>query len=308
MMLHSRALEAFITVAEELHFGRAAQRLHMSQPPLSQQIRRFEAALGVALFVRTTRSVSLTPAGAVLLKRARQLALDGDSAVHAARRASMDGAGHLGLGFTSTAAYEVLPALLSEYGGRYADTEFELKEAVSPELIEMLLSGKIDVALLRKPASRLPPSLVLQRFHSEHMCLAVPLDHALAQAPAVHMRDLDHQAFIAFSPQGSPYFADLQHDLFSHFGIQPKIVHQSVMPTLLALVEAGAGIALVPMSASRLRPGGVCYRTLEDGGEALTTDLYTAHPANVANPCVAQLLGVLHGGIVPRSCFSPPHP
>src|SRR3546814_11346382 len=104
MVLHSRALDAFIAVAEELHFGNAAKRLHVSQPPLSQQIRRFEAQVGAALFVRRTRSVKLTPAGAVMLKKARQLVADGQAAVHAAPRAAAGGSGHLALGFTRPAA------------------------------------------------------------------------------------------------------------------------------------------------------------------------------------------------------------
>src|SRR5690606_14418953 len=138
MMLHSRALEAFIAVAEELHFGNAAKRLHVSQPPLSQQIRRFEADVGAALFVRSTRSVRLTPAGAVLLRKARQLVADGQAAIHAAQRAAAGGSGHLSIGFTSTAAYQLLPKLLAGCHSRRPDIVLSLKEDLSTHLIEML--------------------------------------------------------------------------------------------------------------------------------------------------------------------------
>src|SRR3546814_7639218 len=142
MVLHSRALDAFIAVAEELHFGNAAKRLHVSQPPLSQQIRRFEAQVGAALFVRSTRSVKLTPAGAVMLKKARQLVADGQAAVHAAQRAAAGGSGHLAIGFTSTAAYQFLPMLLAGYHRRRPGIQPSLKKNISTQPVQKQLPKK----------------------------------------------------------------------------------------------------------------------------------------------------------------------
>ncbi len=284
MILHSRAIEAFIVVAEELHFGNAAKRLHMSQPPLSQQIRRFEKEVGAQLFVRSTRSVRLTPAGAMLLKKAKQLAADGQLALRAVRRTASGESGSLTIGFTSTAAYQFLPKLLAGYHTRRPDIALTLKEDLSANLITLLAEEKIDLALLRRPAAANHASLIFTRVSQENMCVAMQNCHPLARQESIAPRQLHGLPFVGYSADTALYFREKTQSLFAHFQIQPDIVHESVMPTLLALIEAGVGIALVPESAAHLRPAGVCYRPLIDAGATAAIDLYCAQRRDDSNP------------------------
>ncbi|HEY9278823.1 MAG TPA: LysR substrate-binding domain-containing protein [Eoetvoesiella sp.] len=293
MPLLSRALHAFIAVGEELHFGRAAERLHVTQPPLSQQIRRLEDKVGAHLFVRTTRAVRLTPAGVVLLKKAQQMAADAESAMLATRRIAAGEAGNLAIGFTSTAAYQLLPKVLAGYRLWYPDVSLSLKEDVSTNLVEMLLTEKIDLAFLRRSATAAHNSMLFQRVSQENMCVAMPNTHRFAAQREVSVQELHDIPFVGFSPQATPYFRERLQRLFLHFQIQPRIMHESVMPTLLALVEAGVGVALVPESASGLRPAGVCYRPLAGAGAFAAIDLYCAQRRDEQNPAVKTVAKVL---------------
>jgi DNA-binding transcriptional LysR family regulator len=293
MILHSRALEAFIAVAEELHFGNAAQRLHISQPPLSQQIRRFEQEIGAPLFVRSTRSVKLTPAGAVLLKKAKQLVADGETALLATRRCAAGESGSLTIGFTSTAAYQLLPRLLAGYHARHPDIAISLKEDLSTNLITLLAEEKIDLALLRRPAAASHHSLIFKRISQENMCVAIPCGHPHAKLPRIAPKKLHQAPFIGFNAEAALYFRERIESIFAHFHVQPHIVHESVMPTLLALVEAGMGLALVPESSSGLRPAGVRFRPLIDDEKVSAIDLYCAYRRDEENPAVNAAQAIL---------------
>lgn len=295
MTLYSRRLLAFVAVAEELHFGRAADRLRMSQPPLSQQIRQLEASVGVALFERTTRSVELTPAGQVLLDRARRLIHDAHGAVDATHRAARGELGSLSLGFTATAAFQVLPRAISAYRGRYPEVALMLHEYNSAEQVEALRRGRIDVGLLRHHGALDDPALRFERIASEPMQLAMPKGHALARFQRVPLRALDGQDFIGFDARASRYFDGLLRRLFERAGCQPRVVHLSVLPTILALVEAGVGVALVPASAADLRPGRVEHRPLSGAGVAGTALLHCAVREGDARPPVRALTAVLRG-------------
>ncbi len=292
-MLHSRALEAFIAVAEELHFGNAAQRLHISQPPLSQQIRRFEEEVGTPLFVRSTRSVRLTPAGVVLLKKAKQLVSDGQAAIVAARRRAAGDCGNLTIGFTSTAAYQLLPKLLAGYHARHPDIALTLKEDLSTNLIPLLAEGRIDLALLRRPAAASHESLVFTRVSREAMRVAMPQDHPYAKLESVSPDLLHAIPFIGFSAEAALYFRERIQSIFAHFQIQPRILHESVMPTLLSLVEAGMGLALVPESASNLRPSGLRFLPLRGGESIAAIDLYCAQRRFDDNPAIKTAWSIL---------------
>lgn len=293
MILHSRPLEVFIAVAEELHFGNAARRLHISQPPLSQQIRRFEAEVGTQLFVRSTRSVKLTPAGALLLKKARQLTNDGQLALQAVRRTANGESGSLTIGFTSTAAYQLLPNLLASYHTQRPDITLSLKEDLSSNLIKLLAEEKIDVALLRRPAASNHDSLLFTKVSQENMCVAIPNGHPFSTQEHIALQQLHGVAMVGYSAETALYFRERTESLFAHFQIQPNIVHESVMPTLLALVKAGIGVALVPESAAKLLPSGICYRPLIDAGNIAAVDLYSAQRRNDANPAVLTVYPLL---------------
>ncbi|CAB3838008.1 LysR substrate-binding domain-containing protein [Achromobacter deleyi] len=293
MPLISRALRAFVVVAEELHFGNAAARLNISQPPLSQLIRQFEAQVGAELFVRSTRSVKLTRAGEVLLQHARRLLAEGDAAVHAARRAGSGDAGRLTVGFVSTAAYQVLPPALSRYRAEYPDVELALEHALTGELADKLAAGTIDLAIFRRLPRAEEPDFVYERVHREKMILALPADHPLNRYERVPMARLDGQDVVGFQREASFYFHSVQTRLFRDHNVRPHIVYESVLPTLLSMVECGMGVALVPESAATLRGTGVQYRPLSGRASAFDVDLYCARRADNLNPTAQAFARVL---------------
>lgn len=297
--LFSRQALAFMAVAEELHFGRAARRLHVSQPPLSQQIRRFEEQVGTPLLVRSTRSVRLTPAGARLLASLQAMAAQADTALTAVRQAARGEAGTLAVGFTSGAAYKVFPRALAAYRRLYPDVEVSLLHTESAGLFAALLAERIDVALMRRPAGLDDPRLSFELVDSEPLIAALPAAHALAGKRRIRLKALEGVEMVGFSPTGSAYFHALLQDLFASAGVRPRIVHESVMPTILSLVEAGAGIALVPESAAGLRSGNLAYRPLAEAGPAAISTLYLARRGDEINPAVqrfAELLAVSEAG------------
>jgi DNA-binding transcriptional LysR family regulator len=296
MPLLSRALRAFVVLAEELHFGRAAIRLNISQPPLSQLIRQFEAHVGTELFVRSTRSVRLTQAGEVLLLRARRLVDDNESILRAVRRAGSGDAGRLAVGFVSTAAYRVLPGALARYRAKYPDVELTLFEELTNVLTDRLMAGAIDLAIFRRLPRAVEPDLVFERVHREKMVLAMPEHHPYAGQARVPMTQLDGQPLVGFHQEASSYFNAIQMRLFRDHNVRPRIVYESVLPTLLALVEGGMGMALVPESAAGLRSSGVAYRPLAGLPGAFDVDLYCARRPDNLNPTAQAFARILQEG------------
>ncbi len=293
MPLISRALRAFVVVAEELHFGNAAARLNISQPPLSQLIRQFEAQMGTELFVRSTRSVKLTRAGEVLLQRAHRLLAESESAVNAARRAASGDAGRLTVGFVSTAAYRVLPPALTRYRAEYPDVELVLEHALTGELAEKLMANTIDLAIFRRQPRSEEPDFIYERVHREKMILALPPGHPLTRYDRVPMSKLDGEEVVGFQREGSLYFNTIQSRLFRDHNVRPRIVYESVLPTLLAVVEGGMGVALVPESAATLRNTGLQYRPLSGRANAFDVDLYCARRADNVNPTAQAFARIL---------------
>lgn len=252
-----RHLSYFVAVAEERHFGRAARRLRMAQPPLSQQIKALEASLGVTLLERTTRRVDLTPAGEVLLERARVLLAEVEVLSEDLRRIHQGAQGILRLGSTGSAAYHVLPRVLREARLRLPGVEVEVKgETLSPELVDGLLEHRMDLALLRLPVSA--QGLELEVVQSDELHVAVPSDHRLATAGEVQVGDLKDETLVGY-PLGSA-MADVAQDLCRAAGFQPQIgqvVYES--STLISIVAAGGGIAVLPAPVSLLSTGGVTF-------------------------------------------------
>jgi DNA-binding transcriptional LysR family regulator len=251
-MFDLNQLRCFVTVAEELHFGRAAARLHMTQPPLSRQIQVLEHILDVALFERTSRSVRLTPAGASFLPEAKRLLRIAEEAAALAKRTAVGQAGSLKIGFTAASAHSFLPALITTYRAKVPGIELLLREMVTSEQIEALQTGQIDVGLVRPPVTG--PDLESFRVLREPLMLALPKGHRLARADHVRIKDLEGEPFIMYSPFESRYFYDLLVAQFAKAKILPRYVqHLSQIHTILSLVRAGLGAALVPASAGNLR-------------------------------------------------------
>ena len=180
-------LRGFVAVAEELHFGRAAERLRMTQPPLSRQIQKLERAVGVQLLERDNRKVELTTAGTVFLDEARRMLGLAEGALDHARRIQAGSAGTVRIGFTATAAYGVLPALLNRVGAGYPDIDLDLYEMVTREQIAGLVTGDLDLGLARPPFDT--TTFASRLLHREALLLAVPSEHALAErSPVGHGR------------------------------------------------------------------------------------------------------------------------
>jgi DNA-binding transcriptional LysR family regulator len=297
--LFSRQLLAFVAVAEELHFGRAAERLNISQPPLSQQIRQFEKDVGTTLFVRTTRSVQLTPAGRELLDAAHRLLEQGGAAIASTHRVAAGEIGMLSLGFTSAAAVQqMLPRAISAYRKRFPEMRLTLHEQNSSQLWDGLLSGRLDVALMRRQASMSDTMIRFLPVGQEPLGVAMPAGHRLAHKARIAMDDLRDEELVTFAQSTSGYFHALIGGLFTQAGIHPRIAHESVLPTMLSLVEAGVGIALIPRSAAAMRPGRLVFRPLHARGAVAR--LYVALRRGTFNSAAAAFADIARAGAVSR--------
>ncbi|MFM7423709.1 MAG: LysR substrate-binding domain-containing protein, partial [Elainella sp.] len=230
-----RHLRYFIAVAEELHFGRAAERLHMAQPPLSQQIKQLEDLLGFRLFERTKRSVQLTEAGQVFLSETYRLFRQLDQAIETGRQVSRGEKGQLVVGFVSSAAYNVLPDILRRFRSLVPDVRLELHELPTNEQVEWLLEGKIDVGFLRPPIEAVPLNLIT--IVREPMVVALPEQHPLGQASEISLTSLANDAFVLFPRPLSPQTYDQIISLCQQAGFSPNVVQEAMqMQTIVSLV------------------------------------------------------------------------
>jgi DNA-binding transcriptional LysR family regulator len=259
--MEQRHLRYFVAVAEELHFSRAAARLHIAQPPLSQQIRRLERDLGVALFSRTRRRVDLTPAGRALLEEARRILAQADRAARIARRAGAGAIGQLALAFVPSADLDLLPRVLRLWRGRFPDVELDLQVLLPVAQMEALAAGRIQVGLLRLPvvADR---AVVVEPIQSEPLVAVLPRRHRLARRPRVRLADLAGDTIMMFPRHVAPGYYDVMISAFRDAGFTPSVFHPGTMQTNLALVSAGLGASLLPSSIRNLRRAGVVYRPL----------------------------------------------
>lgn len=265
MHIELRQLRYFIAVAEELHFGRAATRLHMTQPPLSQTIMALEAGLGTALFVRTKRNVTLTPAGTALLPQVRHILLQAETLPELARRAACGASGRLTLAFVSTADYNVLPTFLRDFHSRYPQVQIELREATSDVQLEELLQGQVDAGLLILPLpDKAKNELDYLSVLNEPLILAAPEGlPALNVKASIALTELPDMPLIIFPRHLAPVFHDAILAYFHDQGMAPRIGQEAIqMQTIIGLVSAGMGIALVPQSVSNLKRPGVVYKPL----------------------------------------------
>ncbi|MDH0735065.1 LysR family transcriptional regulator [Achromobacter spanius] len=282
-----RQLECFIAVAEELHFGRAAERLCMTQPPLSRQIQLLEQDLGVTLFERNSRQVLLSAAGRHFLRDARHLLEFSARAAATARRTSGGEAGHITLGFTAVASYRLMPSMIMRARKLLAGVEIQLRETVSTDLDRLLLARELDVILARSvPQQAGIESRLIER---EPLVLALPAGSPLCEHDAVPLRLLQGQPFVLYSPREGKYFYDRIVGAFGLADVQPDYVQRAGQThTLLALIRAGLGVGIVPDSARELRFEGVEFRPI--GQRNLYADMYLAWHAQHDNPALDAFL------------------
>ena len=253
-----RHLRYFLAVAEELHFGRAAGRLQMAQPPLSQQIKQLETELDVQLFARTRRKVSLTAAGQVFQQEAQQLLLQLDQAISKTQQASRGEVGKLAIAFVSSAMYSLLPDYLKQFREQYPQVDIILHELSTQEQIQGLLENRLDIGFMRPPVDHktLQAKSVLQ----EPLVAALPVHHPLAGQKQISIRDLQHESFVLFPRSKAVHLYDQIISICHQGGFSPKVVQQAAqMQTILSLVTACMGVAIVPDSLQNLQRLGVCF-------------------------------------------------
>ncbi|MFN3791331.1 LysR family transcriptional regulator [Massilia sp.] len=267
MNLELRQLRHFVTVAEELHFGRAAERLHMTQPPLSQSIAGLEELLGAPLFLRNRRQVALTAAGSALLPEARRLLGDAGALPDLVRRVAEGRAGRLTLAFVSTADYSVLPAILQRYRAAFPEVQLVLREATTDVQAEELLDGRTDAGFVIPPLpGQAGTTLAYMKVLEEPLILCAPagLDALRGDGP-VRLRELPPLPLVIFPRAAAPALHDAILSCFRAAGITPVIGQEALqMQTIVSLVSGGMGLALVPQSVSNLMRAGVEYRALVD--------------------------------------------
>jgi DNA-binding transcriptional LysR family regulator len=277
-------LRCFVAAAEELHFGRAALRLHMTQPPLSRQIQMLERSLGIVLLERNNRGVRLTAAGRGFLRDARHILAFSEQAGTSARRLASGDVGRLTLGFTGVSAYNLVPHLLAKAAIEMPEVEFVLKEMVSDAQLDALSANLIDVGLVRQVRER--QMYDAQLVYREPLMVVLPAAHPLATQTSVAVADLHLQPFVMYAPDEGRYFYDCIVGLFAMSGITPRYTyHLGQTHTIVSMVQAGLGLSIVPASAQRLHSGALEFRPLR--GVNLNADLHMISRRDNENPVLA---------------------
>ncbi len=258
-----RQLRYFIAIAEEGSFSHAARRLHVSQPPLSTQIRTLEEDLGVRLLERSNRGVALTAAGAAFFEEARAVLARLEHARRKALRADRGESGTLSVGFVSIADYGILPPALKSFRSSFPGVEVQLHELTTDAQILELRAGRLDLGIALAPVDE--PDLQFERLLRETLVLAAPAGHpALKGGGAIDLRTLSRESFIVPPRDVAPGLYDLTISYCRSFGFAPRITQQArQMQTVIGLVSSGMGFALVPFSVRNLRRAGVRYRRLQ---------------------------------------------
>ena len=258
-----RHLRYFVAVAEERHFGRAAARLRIAQPPLSRQIQALEAELGFMLFERTRRQVELTPAGATLLAHARGVFDAVDLAVHEARRANQGETGRLVVAYPSTFAYSGLPELVRAFRGKFPSVELALRELAPQQQLDALRDQRVDVGFIRAPVDE--PGLTTELVRSEPLVAALPTGHPLASRKMIALSLLAKEPFVMFPRVRGPAYFDQLIRLCNNAGFTPRIVQEAPQLDIVSLVAAGLGVSILPSSIRKFRRSGIVLRPLVGG-------------------------------------------
>jgi DNA-binding transcriptional LysR family regulator len=270
-----RHLRYFSTVATELHFGRAAEKLHIAQPPLSKQIQDLEAELGFELFNRTKRSVALTPAGKEFLVEVERIFQQLDRAIDIGRKTSRGELGQISIGFVGSATYNILPVMLQRFRDRYPNVRIDLHELTTDRQLVWLREGRIDLGLIRSPI--VERDLVSQVIFQESLVVALPINHPLAMLEEIDIRSLVIEPFILFPRQLAPGLYDPIIAICQAAGFSPQVVQECIqMQTIVSLVSANMGVSILPESIQEAQRQGVVYKPIR------STDLSVEKLATIA--------------------------
>lgn len=293
MLVDLRQMRQFVAVAEELHFGRAAARLHIAQPPLSQSIKRLEEQLQCQLLARTNRKVELTPAGHVFLEEARRTLGQAEEAVRLARRAASDELAELRLTFVSAALFELLPAALRAYRERRPHVQIHLDERPTEAQLADLASGRVDLGILHPPVKALE-GVEVRTVAVDPLVVALPRGSALARAKQLSLSQLAGKPLVLFPHIQGPALHRRIVQACRRAGFVPDIAQEArQMHTILSLVAGGLGLSLVPRSAQSMGVAGVVYRPLSDAPEDLVWELAIAWRPKLARRALREFVDVL---------------
>lgn len=282
-------ITSFIAVAENLHFGKAAEELNMTQPPLSRQIQKLEKSIGVRLFERNNRNVTLTPAGESFLTEAYGLLASVERAPRRAQKIAEGAWGQITIGCTAVSSFGVLGDLLSLMADRLPGVSVEITEMVTAEEVKALSEGLIDIGLGRP--DRVPSIVETTRIHSERLFVAVPAHHEFAGRASIASSEIANQTLIMHSPTKARYFYDLTVR-YIDVGAN-EIAHSlSQILTIVNLVAAGRGIAVVSESASSLRVDGVSFIPLSDVPDDVV-ELHAIWNPGSRNPALRQVIDLV---------------
>ncbi|EIU4423693.1 LysR substrate-binding domain-containing protein [Pseudomonas aeruginosa] len=288
-----RHLRYFIAVAEELHFGRAAERLGISQPPLSQQIQALEEEIGARLFERTNRRVELTDAGRLFLDESRQVLAQVDKAVLLARRAHLGELGELKIGFTSSAPFtSTIPSSIHAFRKAYPDVHLDLQEMSSRQVLKALLEESLQVGVIRPLA--LPDAVHWVELFREPLVAVLRADHPLAAGSedGLAIAALAEEPFVFFPRSYGTGLYDQVIALTRQAGFSPRIAQEaSEAMTIIGLVSAGLGASILPASFRRTRVDGVVYRTLSD--PEATTAVWLVRRQNEGSPLALSFIDLV---------------
>jgi DNA-binding transcriptional LysR family regulator len=290
-----RQLRYFVAVAEELHFHRAADRLHISQPPLSHQIGQLEAEMGCTLLARTRRRVELTPAGAAFLRDVRAILSELDGAVATAQRLHSGQTGRLRISFVGSALFSIVPEAVQAFRAARPAVEVEMRERATADQIRAVLDGVVDVGLVRPPIEE-HENLRVHTILRERTVAALPANHPLAGLARVPLARLADEPLVLFPRAQAPGFHDLLISSLRGNGSPPARPHvvqyAPEMQTIIGLVAAGIGVSLVPASVMRLALDGTTYRPVIKAPEAA---LAAVRRADNNSPLVSTFIAHVRG-------------
>ena len=289
-----RRLRQFVAIAEERSFRRAAERLHVSQPPLSVALQRLEADVGVALLDRSRHHVRLTVAGEAFLVEARQMIAQAQLSIEIAQRAAAGKLGTLRLSFVPSAALGLVPALLRMFRENFPDVKLVLAADTTAAQMTALLGGASDVGIVVPPVSE-AADLRVEKLGTEELVLAVPSSHPLASQARVQLRTLASEAFVGFPFREGPGFESVVVAACHECGFVPNFVEvASEMQTILALVSSGLGIALVPQAMRAVHIENVAYLQVRRGHAPVRYALGLAFRPSNANPALHGFVSMAH--------------
>lgn len=290
MGMEFRHLRCFLVLADELHFGRAAQRLAMTQPPLSLNIRQLEEALGARLFDRDSKGVRLTAAGAAFVDAARTLMSHAESAKQLVREVAAGAVGRLAIGFVGSVLFRGLPGWIAAYREAHPRVEVRLVELNSQEQVDALMRDELDLGFVH--TRRVPETLTVERVHADDFLCCLPAGHRLARRKAVAIADLRDEPFVLFSRRGSPDYHARIVAMCAEHGFAPRLQHEGRhWLSVVSLVAQGLGVSVVPAALQGAALAGAVFRPLAEA--TMPSEVFAAWKAGRGVPAREHFLALL---------------